>query len=78
MPPFRVAASAVIFGGVLSIVNGALSSFAVNAFDSASKPVRDLLHAIHSVYQPNKVVLGTEGSVEPFALTLKVPPEEGR
>lgn len=29
-----------------------------------------LLHAIHSVYQPNKVVLGTAGPVEPFAKTL--------
>jgi uncharacterized protein YyaL (SSP411 family) len=31
---------------------------------------RRLLHAIHSVYQPNKVVLGTAGQVEPFAKTL--------
>jgi hypothetical protein len=31
---------------------------------------RRLLHAIHSVYQPNKVVLGTIGPVEPFAKTL--------
>jgi uncharacterized protein YyaL (SSP411 family) len=30
-----------------------------------------LLRAIHSVYQPNKVVLGTLGPVEPFARTLK-------
>jgi len=29
-----------------------------------------LLHAIHSVYQPNKVVLGNTGLVEPFAKTL--------
>jgi uncharacterized protein YyaL (SSP411 family) len=29
-----------------------------------------LLHAIHSVYQPNKVVLGNAGPVEPFAKTL--------
>jgi len=29
-----------------------------------------LLHAIHSVYQPNKVVLGNVGPVEPFAKTL--------
>jgi len=34
-----------------------------------------LLHAIHSVYQPNKVVLGNRGPVEPFALTL--PAKEG-
>src|SRR5690349_8010189 len=30
-----------------------------------------LLHAVHSVYQPNKVVLGTRGPVEPFAKTLE-------
>lgn len=30
-----------------------------------------LLLAAHQVYQPNKVVLGTEGPVEPFAKTLK-------
>ncbi|MDX1950647.1 MAG: thioredoxin domain-containing protein [Verrucomicrobiota bacterium] len=30
-----------------------------------------LLHAAHSVYQPNKVVLSTTGPVEPFAKTLK-------
>jgi uncharacterized protein YyaL (SSP411 family) len=29
-----------------------------------------LLRAIHSVYQPNKVVLGNTGLVEPFAKTL--------
>jgi uncharacterized protein YyaL (SSP411 family) len=29
-----------------------------------------LLHAAHSVYQPNKVVLGTSGLVEPLARTL--------
>lgn len=30
-----------------------------------------MLMAIHQVYQPNKVVLGTDGPVEPFAKTLK-------
>jgi uncharacterized protein YyaL (SSP411 family) len=30
----------------------------------------ELLHAIHSVYQPNKVVLGTTGQVESFARSL--------
>jgi len=30
-----------------------------------------LLLAAHQVYQPNKVVLGVEGPVEPFAKTLK-------
>jgi uncharacterized protein YyaL (SSP411 family) len=29
-----------------------------------------LLHAAHSIYEPNKVVLGNRGAVEPFALTL--------
>jgi len=29
-----------------------------------------LLRAAHSVYQPNKVVLGTAGAVEAFAKTL--------
>ena len=32
--------------------------------------MRRLLHAIHSVYQPNKVVLGATGPIEPFAKTL--------
>jgi uncharacterized protein YyaL (SSP411 family) len=31
---------------------------------------RALLRAIHSVYQPNKVVLGVAGAVDPFARTL--------
>jgi uncharacterized protein YyaL (SSP411 family) len=30
----------------------------------------ELLRAIHSVYQPNKVVLGNQGAVEEFARTL--------
>jgi uncharacterized protein len=30
----------------------------------------ELLHAAHSVYQPNKIVLGNTGRVEPFAKTL--------
>jgi uncharacterized protein YyaL (SSP411 family) len=34
--------------------------------------MRELLHATHSVYEPNKVVLGNVGSVEPFARTLPV------
>jgi uncharacterized protein YyaL (SSP411 family) len=29
-----------------------------------------LLHAIHGVYQPNKVVMGNRGAVEDFAKTL--------
>ena len=35
-----------------------------------------LLHAAHSVYQPNKVVLGTVGPVEPFAKTLPAKDEK--
>ena len=37
-----------------------------------SADARALLHAVHSVYQPNKVVLGNAGPVEPFARTLPV------
>jgi hypothetical protein len=38
---------------------------------AASTPAyRALLRAIHSVYRPNKVVLGNAGAVEPFARTL--------
>ena len=32
--------------------------------------LRELLHAAHSVYQPNKIILGNTGAVEPFAQTL--------
>jgi uncharacterized protein YyaL (SSP411 family) len=42
----------------------------VVAGDSKQPDIRMLLGAIHSVYQPNKVVLGNQGSVEPFARTL--------
>jgi hypothetical protein len=38
------------------------------AADSA--PFRELLQAAHSVYQPNKIILGNVGAVEPFAKTL--------
>jgi uncharacterized protein YyaL (SSP411 family) len=31
-----------------------------------------LLRAVHSVYQPNKIVLGNQGNVEAFARTLLV------
>jgi uncharacterized protein YyaL (SSP411 family) len=37
---------------------------------------RVLLRAAHGVYQPNKVVLATTGSVEPFAKTLQ--PKDGK
>ncbi len=43
---------------------------AVIAGDANSPQTRALLRAVHSVYQPNKVVLGTIGSVEPFAKAL--------
>ena len=43
---------------------------AVVAGDPGSPEARALLRAIHAVYQPNKVVLGQTGPVEPFARTL--------
>jgi uncharacterized protein YyaL (SSP411 family) len=43
---------------------------AVLVGDPASAEVRTLLGAIHSIYQPNKVVLGNSGAIEPFAKTL--------
>jgi uncharacterized protein YyaL (SSP411 family) len=43
---------------------------AVIAGESGSAKTRELLHAIHSIYQPNKVVLGNVGAVEEFARTL--------
>ena len=43
---------------------------AVVAGDPGRSETRALLRAIHSVYQPNKVVLGRTGPVEPFARTL--------
>jgi uncharacterized protein YyaL (SSP411 family) len=42
----------------------------VIAGDVTSAKARELLRAAHSVFQPNKVVLGTTGAVEPFAKTL--------
>jgi uncharacterized protein YyaL (SSP411 family) len=42
----------------------------VFAGDTASAPGRELLRAAHGTYQPNKVVLGANGPVEPFAKTL--------
>jgi len=42
----------------------------VIAGDPQSAKARELLHAAHSVYQPNKVVLGNTGSVEAFAKSL--------
>jgi uncharacterized protein YyaL (SSP411 family) len=42
----------------------------VIAGDANSKTFHELLHAAHSVYQPNKIVLSNTGAVEPFAKTL--------
>jgi len=42
----------------------------VIAGDAQSAKARALVHASHSVYQPNKVVLGNTGAVEEFARTL--------
>ncbi len=38
--------------------------------DQNSKTFQELLHAAHSVYQPNKIILGNTGGVETFAKTL--------
>jgi len=38
--------------------------------DANSAKARELLHAAHSVYQPNKIVLGNAGAVEDFARSL--------
>jgi uncharacterized protein YyaL (SSP411 family) len=43
---------------------------AVVAGEPDSPRARELLRAAHSVYQPNKVVLGTAGPVEDFSRTL--------
>jgi hypothetical protein len=43
---------------------------AVVAGEPNSSRTRELLRGIHSVYQPNKVVLGNRGPVEEFARTL--------
>ena len=42
----------------------------VIAGDANSTKFRELLCAAHSVYQPNKIVLGNTGAVEPFARIL--------
>jgi hypothetical protein len=40
--------------------------------DPLQPETSNLLHTLHSVYQPNKVVLGNRGPVDPFAKTLPV------
>ena len=52
----------VIAGGPPTLRSGAAS-------DDSPK-FRELLQAVHSVYRPNKVVLGNTGAVEAFARTL--------
>jgi len=42
----------------------------VIAGNNSSAEFQTLLRAAHSVYQPNKIVLGNAGAVEPFAKTL--------
>jgi uncharacterized protein YyaL (SSP411 family) len=42
----------------------------VIAGKSDSPGFRELLHAAHGVYQPNKIVLGNNGAVEEFARSL--------
>jgi uncharacterized protein YyaL (SSP411 family) len=42
----------------------------VLAGDVSTSAGKALLHAAHAAYQPNKVVLGTTGPVEPFAHKL--------
>jgi uncharacterized protein YyaL (SSP411 family) len=42
----------------------------VIAGDAEDSRLKELIRAAHSVYQPNKVVLGNVGSVEAFAQTL--------
>jgi uncharacterized protein len=44
---------------------------AVIAGDAAGSDGKALIRAAHSIYQPRKVVLGTVGPVEKFALTLR-------
>ena len=43
---------------------------AVIVGDPSAADTRAVIHAAHSVYQPNKVVQGNTGPVEPFAKTL--------
>jgi uncharacterized protein YyaL (SSP411 family) len=42
----------------------------VIAGDTTSLNFHELRRAAHSVYQPNKIVLGNAGAVEPFAKAL--------
>ena len=42
----------------------------VIAGENGSSKTKELLRAAHSIYQPNKIVLGNTGAVGPFAKTL--------
>jgi uncharacterized protein len=42
--------------------------------EPGDEKVRELLLAAHGVYQPNKVVLGSQGAVDPFARSLATRP----
>jgi uncharacterized protein YyaL (SSP411 family) len=42
----------------------------VVAGERGSAKFQELLHAAHSVYQPNKIILGNTGAVEEFSKTL--------
>jgi uncharacterized protein len=42
----------------------------VIAGERSSAKAKELLHAAHSVYQPDKIVLGNTGAVDPFTRTL--------
>ncbi len=46
----------------------------VIAGETNSTKFHELLQAAHSIYQPNKIVLGNNGAVEPFAKTLTAKP----
>jgi uncharacterized protein len=54
--------------GLAFYLNGATR--AVVAGDPTAHETQELIRAVHAVYQPNKVVLGNAGAVEPFARTL--------
>jgi uncharacterized protein YyaL (SSP411 family) len=43
----------------------------VIAGDPDQKETRDLIHTAHKVYQPTRLILGTEGPVDVFTRTLK-------
>jgi hypothetical protein len=52
------------------VIAGAPPSLRFGTASPSFAKTRELLRAAHSVYQPNKVVLGNAGAVEKFARTL--------